>query len=116
MTNYGVTSAGFVRKPYNVILNDNEDKARDLFGEDIDISINSPVGLFVQLLSWQSNLIWQEMEKTYYANWLDTAEGVNLEKIVALGGLVRKEPQKAIIQDQVFFGDQGTEIPMSFHS
>lgn len=114
MGNYGVTLAGFIRKPFSEIEKENEEKARTLFGEDIDLTVYSPIGLFVKLLSWKCHIIWQELEKAYYANWLDTAEGVNLDRLVEWGGLTRGQPQKAIIQDMEFTGTPGTSIPAGF--
>ncbi len=112
MSEYGINQFGFKRKPLDIIQKDIEQKARQLFGEDADLSVYSPIGLFSKMLSWKSNILWQELEKTYYGCWLDTAEGVNLDRIVAWGGLARKKAQKSVIQDQVFYGEQGTYIPM----
>lgn len=114
MAEYGVTQAGFIRKPYDEIKKEIEDKARQLFGEDADLSVYSPIGLFSNLLSWQSHILWQELETTYYANWLDTAEGVNLDRVVQWGGITRGQAQKAVIQDMEFTGTPGVTIPLGF--
>ena len=114
MMKYGVSEAGFIRKPYNKIKTDLNDKARKLFGEDVDLSVYSPIGLFVKMLAWNSHVLWQEIEGAYYANWLETAEGVNLDRIVSLGGLQRKPEQHGIVHDVCFYGLEGTVIPESF--
>lgn len=114
MAEYGVTKAGFIRKPFDVIEKENQEKARALFGDDVDLSIYSPIGLFVQMLTWKSHVLWQELEKAYYANWLETAEGVNLERTVSWGGLTRKGAQKAFLPGVVFSGDPGKVVPENF--
>jgi len=114
MNNYGITAAGFNRKPFLEIEKEISEEARRLFGDDVDLTVQSPVGLFTKMLSWDTSLIWQELEKAYYSNWLETAVGVNLDRVVALGGLAREEAQKAFILDVEFHGDSGIVIPENF--
>ncbi len=114
MIKYGVTEAGFIRKPYKEIETDIQKKARVLFGEDVDLSVYSPIGLFASLLAWNSDILWQELEHVYNSNWLETAEGVNLDRVVSLGGLDRKPAQYATIRDVEFSGKPGTKIEKGF--
>lgn len=114
MAEYGVTLAGFIRKGFDVIKNENEEKARALFGDNVDLSVYSPVGLFVQMLTWKSHIIWQEMENVYYSNWLDTAEGVNLDRLVKWGGLVRENAKYALLKGVIFTGAAGYTIEKDF--
>jgi uncharacterized phage protein gp47/JayE len=114
MSEYGVTKAGFIRKPFKIIEKDIQQNARKLFGPNVDLSIYSPIGLFTSMLAWNSHVLWQELEDVYYANWLQTAEGVNLERVVSLGGVKREGPKHAIIQDVSFFGKENTNIPENF--
>jgi uncharacterized phage protein gp47/JayE len=114
MIKYGVSEAGFIKKPYKKIKTDIHEKARTIFGEGVDLSVYSPIGLFVKMLSWNTNILWQELEHVYYSNWLETAEGVSLDRIVSLGGLQREPAKHAIIHDVKFSGKEDTEIEEGF--
>lgn len=107
---YGITAQGFIRKPYAIIILELQEKARLFFGDDIDLSPNSPLGLFVQLMAWSVDRQWQLSEDVFYSVWLQTSEGVNLERVAKLGLLSRKPAQSAIVLLE-FYGDPGNLIP-----
>jgi hypothetical protein len=106
---YGITPQGFVRKPYAVILTEMQDEARNLFGETIDVSSASPVGMFIELMSWSIDRQWAVAEETYYSMWLSTAEGASLDRVVSLGFLNR-QPERFALVPLMFLGAPGTKI------
>lgn len=110
---YGVTSQGFKRKTYEEILSDMESRARNLFGDDIDLSETSPIGIILRIIAYEKSLEWQEAENTYYSGYKDTAEGINLDYVAKYIGIRRKQAEKAIV-DLQFTGTPGTVIPKGF--
>lgn len=95
MPEYGLTPKGFIRKPYTQIIADKEERARSFFGEDIDLSDRSPIGLYIQADSWEESRLWDEMENVYYSAYIDDAEGKQLDGLVKYIGLKRKPAQHA---------------------
>lgn len=111
--NYGITPQGFIRKPYSVILQELQDQARlgDYFGPDIDLSDASPVGIRIKLDAWAIDRQWALAEEVYYSLWINTAEGVSLDRVVNLGFVSRDPAQYAIVVLE-FEGLEGSVIPI----
>lgn len=106
-------SNGFKRKQYSEIVADMQTRARNLFGENINLTDRSPLGIFIQVLAWSIALLWQLAEKVYYSAFVDTAEGNSLDYAVRKGGVTRRGAEKATAT-QRFTGDNGTVIPLGF--
>lgn len=98
---YGITSAGFVRKPQSTILQELEERARALYGSDVDVSEYGEVGQSIQLHSLAINEQWELAEDMYYSCFIDTASGVTLDRAVALGGMSRTPATKASVTVRV---------------
>jgi uncharacterized phage protein gp47/JayE len=110
---YGITTAGFVRKPQGVILAELEDQARALFGSDVDLSSFGEVGQAIQLHSQAINDLYETAEDIYYALFIDTASGVSLDRAVALGGMSREPAAKASVTVRVA-GTSGSDVGVDF--
>ena len=104
---------GFKRKQYSEIVADMQTRARNLFGENINLTDRSPLGIFIQVLAWSIALLWQLAEKVYYSAFVDTSEGNSLDYAVRKGGVTRRGAEKATAT-QRFTGDNGTVIPLGF--
>jgi hypothetical protein len=109
---YGLTVLGFTRKPYTAIIADKEERARDLFGEDIELSERSPLGLYIRSTSWEQSKLWDKMENVYYAAFIDDAEGKQLDGLVKYIGLFRKPALRSLGRVE-FAGRMGRVIPTS---
>jgi uncharacterized phage protein gp47/JayE len=111
---YGITEQGFVRKPYSVILQELQDQARlgEFFGPDVDLSDASPVGLSIKLKAWTIDRQWALAEEVYYSLWLETAEGVSLDRVTGLG-LVSRNPARHSLVKLEYSGEPGTLVPAS---
>lgn len=58
---WGLTSAGFRRPTYNELLDALEHKARELFGATANLTVRSPLGLFLRIfasLSIHAAAVW----------------------------------------------------------
>ena len=79
MTDYGVTPAGFVVKPFADILNAKLDLARSAFGPDVDLRSTSALRKILDIASAEDQEHWKALEGGYYANFIATATGDALD-------------------------------------
>lgn len=109
----GLSSDGFKRKTYTEIIESMEAKAKELFGENINLSERSPMGLFIRSIAWEMAMLWGELENTYLNSFAINATGIALDNVVWDFGRTRFGAIAA--QGKVRFeGDNGTEIPIGF--
>lgn len=95
MADYGVTNTGFVQKYYENIVADKRAKARELFGNSIDVTDSSVFGQFINSMSYEEALIYQILENVYYSRYIQFATGQALDDVVYAKGLFRKNGTKA---------------------
>lgn len=95
MTDFGVTPAGFVVKPFTDILNAKLDRARSLFGSDIDLRSTSALRKILDIASAEDQEHWKALEGAYYANFISTATGDALDLLGDDLGLQRENRQAA---------------------
>lgn len=112
---FGVTPQGFVRKSYADILQALEDRAKleENFGPEIDLSPYGELGIILQNVAREFDEVWQGLEDTYYSKFISQAEGVQLDRIVAQGGLSRIPARKSTVTINVS-GDPGAEVSSGF--
>lgn len=113
MSNFGVNKFGFKKKSREDILKDMEITARNLFGDNINLKDNSPLGLFIKLLSYPLALIWHGLEGVYNSAFINTATDQSLDYLGQYVGIVRREASKAKGVAK-FVGEEGFEIPKGF--
>lgn len=109
----GLSKDGFKRKTYNEILEDAQTRARELYGENVNLSDRSPLGLFIKIIAWGMSILWQLAEKVYFSAFVDDADGIDLDKVAKNIGKTRKGPEKsrgAVTID----GTEGVTIPADF--
>lgn len=91
----GLDEKGFRRKQYAEVEEDLFVRAKNLFGEDINLSVRSPLGIFLMIVAWSLSLLWQLAEQVYNQSFLRTAEGSSLDHLVELGHIRRFQAQKS---------------------
>ena len=109
----GLTPLGFDRKTYTEILADKEQLARNLFGENINLGDNSPMGKFIRIITFEESKIWETAENVYNSAFVNTAEGVNLNHVCKYIGISR-QPATRATGEVTFEGDDDTVIPVGF--
>lgn len=62
---WGLTSAGFRRPTYVELLDALEYKARELFGATANLSVRSPLGMFLRIFAWMLNILFSVLEDVY---------------------------------------------------
>lgn len=107
---YGVTTNGFVRKTNEQIISDLENEWKTQFGQDSDLSEDSPNSILIGLIGSMADPLWQAAEDTYNSLNRNTASGVPLENAVSLVG-IDKKGASASTSNVSFRGDNATSIP-----
>ena len=110
---YGITTSGFIRKPKDIIRSEKVTLARSKFGVDVDFSPYTYEGQWVDVMSENEDLIWQELENQYYQVYVQSATGVQLDRIAAYSGMPRRGSIKASVS-LTFTGTDTTIIPLGF--
>ena len=70
---WGLTPKGFYRPEYVQLMNALEYKARELFGDGINLTVRSPLGIILRLDAWMLNILFSIMEKVYNSRFVDTS-------------------------------------------
>jgi phage-related baseplate assembly protein len=86
---YGVTSQGFIVKPFQAILNDTFARAQQLFGPDIDLRSSSTIRKMIELGCLDAALLWMTLDDVYHSGFTSTASGGSLDLLGADLGLDR---------------------------
>src|SRR5262245_48305735 len=79
MSTFGITQTGFIIKPFQQILDDKAARARDMFGDDIDLRSTSALRKLLDVASAEDQELWKHMEQLYYSNFISTASGDALD-------------------------------------
>src|SRR6266567_9501444 len=90
MADYGVTQDGFTIKGIDVIISESLDRARQVFGNDVDLTPTSPLRKILEMAALEDANLWQHMEDLYYSNFLSTAIGGNLDLLGSDLGVLRR--------------------------
>ncbi|MCG7318001.1 baseplate J/gp47 family protein [Brevibacillus laterosporus] len=104
---------GFKRKRFADLFDSLETKAKAVFGEQVNTTERSPLGIILRLFAWSLSLIWQLAEHVYNSAFVDTAEGVSLERVGKYIGIKKRSslPAKGEV---VLRGEPGTVVPSGF--
>lgn len=111
--NWGLTENGFLRPSYGELLDAFEVKAKELFGSTINLTVRSPLGIFLRIFAWFAGLMWQLAEDVYSSGFIDTATGVSLARLGAFIGIRLLAAQKATGTLQIT-GEAGAVIYSGF--
>lgn len=113
LTDWGLTDAGFRRPTYAELLDALEYKARELFGSNANLTVRSPLGIFLRIYAWMLNLLFSTLEDVYNSRFIDTAAGSSLYNLGRAIGLRLLGAQKAVGY-LTFSGDENTLVPEGF--
>ena len=81
---------GFKRPTYAEIFAEMETEAKARFGENVNTSERSFLGILLRLFAWFLSKVWQATENSYYGAYVNTAEGVQLDRLGPYVGIRRK--------------------------
>jgi uncharacterized phage protein gp47/JayE len=114
----GITDAGFVIKRLADILADDRALAVQLFqdliqpGDQVDVSDSSALGRLISLAAPSEADLWEAAQEVYAAFDPNSATGIALDNLVALGGVVRQEQTFSTAQ-VIASGDTGTTVALN---
>jgi len=80
---------GFKRRRFQDLYDEIEDKAKEAFGENINTSERSPLGIILRLFAWFLAMIWGVAEDVYNSAYKNTAGGNNLDRLGPYSGVTR---------------------------
>lgn len=111
MPNYGVTSEGFSRKRLPAILTDKSSAFKAAFGENLNVSAESPEGQIIGTIAESDANLWELAEDAFNAFNPSSASGDTLSNLVLLNGISRLSAtySKAVL---TAVGTAGTVIPV----
>ena len=110
MSDYGVSSTGFKRKRLNLLLEELNSEVKAIFGENFNVSPESPDGQVNGVISESNANLWEIAEESYNAFNPKAASGVTLSNLVQLNGITRLAATKTKAELSLA-GDPGTVIP-----
>lgn len=87
---------GFIRPTYAELIEQLTAKWLQLFGENANAAANSVGGIFIRLMAYFLNKVYELAELVYQSQFIDSATGPTLDQLAANLGLVRQAPQTAI--------------------
>ena len=108
-----LTENGFQRLTYDEILTLQINRAKLLFGEDIDTSEQSVFGKILRLYCLQAASYHEEAEGVYLDAFPHTARGVALDRLCPFAGISRNQATYAQHTIKIF-GEAGTVVDMGF--
>ena len=106
----GLTAEGFTRKYYEDYLEEMEQQVIELFGEDINLSENGPMGKLIHLWAYGRAEENELAEQIYLSSFVDHAEGISLDYAVKGIGMYRASATYATVPINITV-DAGTTIP-----
>jgi len=113
MNEWGLTDRGFRRPTYAELLNALEFKARELFGNKANLTVRSPLGLFLRIFAWALNLLFSTIEDVYNSRFIDTAVGTSLYNLGRAIGLRLLSAQQAVGY-LLISGEDDTLVPVGW--
>lgn len=108
-----LTENGFERLTFEEILENQTERAKELFGEDIDTSDNSTFGKILRLFCLDAAENQELSELVYLSAFPASARGVSLDRLVPLVGISRN-PATYSEQEIIITGTADTVAPMGF--
>lgn len=110
MSEYGVSKTGFKRKRLDLLLQELNSEVKSIFGENFNVSPESPDGQINGVISESNANLWEIAEEAYNAFNPSAATGAALSNLVQLNGIERLRATKSRVQ-VTLSGTTGTIIP-----
>ena len=124
MTQYGITSVGFIPKPQQEIIAEINASLQSVFGNNINLGPESVFGQIVGIFSEREALIWLLGEAIYASQYPSGAEGTSVDNILELNNLLRlpasptvtepvplTNPNGTVFYGLPLYGTPGTLVP-----
>lgn len=110
MSEFGISAEGFKRKRLDQLLAELNDEVKSIFGDNFNVSPESPDGQVNGTISESNANLWEIAEESYNAFNPSAATGVTLSNLVQLNGITRLAATSSRVQ-LTLTGDTTTVIP-----
>jgi len=110
MSNFFVTSTGFVKKTFEELKTYWQTSFQSIFGDDIDLDETGPFGQLAALFAKRDADIWDGAEEIYNSRNPNAAEGLSLDNVAAETGVIRQAATSTQVTDVQLFGTEGTVV------
>lgn len=70
---------GFSRKTYSDLLDEMEEKFKEQFGENINLSSYTPLGIIMRVMAFFYAKLWDVVEAVYNSRFIKKADGISLD-------------------------------------
>lgn len=111
MSEFGISNEGFKRKRLDQLLEELNDEVKSIFGDNFNVSPESPDGQVNGVISESNANLWELAEESYNAFNPSAATGVTLSNLVQLNGITRL-PATSSRAQLTITGTAGTVIPI----
>ncbi len=108
-----LTETGFKRPTFDDLLTGQINRAKQLWGEDIDTSEQSALGKYIRINVYDLAECYELLEDIYYARFPGSARGQSLDRLCTFAGVVR-DPATAARLKVLFHGNTGAVVPAAF--
>ncbi|WP_243839558.1 baseplate J/gp47 family protein [Shouchella lehensis] len=88
---------GFQKKTYVDLLDEMDDKAKELFGQDVNTSVRSPLGIILRIVAFMLSGLWEIAERVYQSGFISKSEDVQLDRLAANYGIVRAQASESFV-------------------
>lgn len=111
MSDYGISDTGFNRKRLDVLLQELNSEMKTIFGDNFNVSPESPDGQVDGVISESNANLWELLEEAYNAFNPSAASGSSLSNLVQLNGITRIAASPTTAQLTIT-GVNATVIPL----
>ena len=108
-----LADTGFKRPTFDDLLTGQINRAKKLWGEDIDTSEQSALGKYIRINVYDLAECYELLEEIYYARFPGSARGQSLDRLCTFAGVVR-DPATAARLKVRFHGNTGAVVPAAF--
>lgn len=108
-------STGFKRLRFDDLFAQMEDKSKEAFGDTVNTSVRSPLGIILRIFAWFLAIIWSTAEDVYNSGYIPTATGNNLDRLGPQVGITRTLAQWSSGQLTIT-GTPGYVVPAGFRA
>lgn len=109
----GLTETGYRRRTLEEIINSKIEKAKELFGEDINTEENTALGKYIRINAYDQYNVEELAEKIYYSIFPQTASGHSLDRLGWSVGMTRNTAAPARYAVKVN-GEAGETVEYGF--
>jgi uncharacterized phage protein gp47/JayE len=111
MSEFGITNEGFNRKRLDQLLLELNDEVKSIFGDNFNVSPESPDGQVNGTVSESNANLWEIAEEAYNSFNPSAVTGVTQDNLYQLNGLLRLAATSSYAVVTIV-GDQGTVVPL----